>query len=216
MANWMKLIGTQTGKFILGLTGVTLKNNAGNLDVRNNADTAFTGVTAQSATLFNNTAGFGNKIQTSDTQAANFTYTLPLDDGSPTQVLSTDGSGVLSWVSSGGSTTQFQAVDSTSFAFGSTSPISMFTLPANAVIDSVIVIVDTAFNGSPTLSVGVNGGSASKYVSSSDVLLTVADRYDVPNQSIPVGVPENLQITYVAGGASVGAGRVLVTYAIPT
>jgi hypothetical protein len=66
------------------------------------------------------------------------------------------------------------------------------------------------------MSVGVNGGSASKYVSSGDVNLLVADRYDIPNQSVPVGSTEALEITYSAGGATAGAGRVLVTYAIPT
>lgn len=215
MASWLKIVGTQVSNFRLGLLGVRLKDNSGSLDVRNTGDTAFSGVTAEDVTIFNNTAGFGNTIQTGATQAANYTYTLPLDDGSPAQVLSTDGSGVLSWVSAS-STASCWSVDSTSFAFGSSSPISMFTLPANAVISSVIVIVDTAFDGTPTMSVGVNGGSASKYVSTGDVNLLVADRYEVPNQSIPVGTTEALEITYAAGSATVGAGRVLVTYAVPT
>jgi hypothetical protein len=215
MASWLKIVGTQVSNFRLGLLGVRLKDNAGSLDVRNTGDTAFTDVKAQAVTVFNNTAGFGNKIQTGATQAADYVYTLPLTDGTTGQVLETDGSGVLNWVSAG-STSQCWSVDSTSFAFGTSSPITMFTLPANAVISSVIVIVDTAFDGTPTLSVGVNGGSASKYVSTGDVNLLVADRYEVPNQSIPVGTTEALETTYSAGGATVGAGRVLVTYAVPT
>lgn len=214
MSVWTKIIGTQTGRFILGLTGVSIKNNSGVLDVKNNADSAYASAKMQDVTIFNNTAGFGNKIQSGATQAANYVYTLPLDDGSPSQVLSTDGSGVLSWVSSS-STASCWTADTTSFAFGSSSPVSMFTLPANAVVDKVSVIVDTAFDGTPTLSVGVNGGSASKYVGSSDNLLTVADRYDVPNQSVANGSTEALEIYYTAGGATVGAGRVIVTYAVP-
>jgi len=201
--------------FVLGLTGVSIKNNSGVLDVKNNADTAYASVKSQDVTLFNNTAGFGNTIQSGATQAANYTYTLPLTDGTAGQVLQTDGSGVLDWVSAG-STAACWTVDSTALAFGSSSPVTMFTLPANAVIDSVIVIVDTAFDGTPTMSVGVNGGSASKYVGSGDVLLTVADRYEIPNQIAPVGTTEALEITYAAGGATVGAARVLVTYAVPT
>ncbi len=215
MASWLKIVGTQAGKFVLGLTGVTLKNNSGDLQVRNNADSAYSGVTTEDVTIFNNTAGFGNTIQTGATQAANYTYTLPLTDGTPSQVLSTDGSGVLDWISAA-STAACWTVDSTSFAFGSSSPVTMFTLPANAVINSVVVIVDTAFDGTPTMSVGVNGGSASKYVSTGDVNLLVADRYEVPNQSVPVGTTEALEITYSAGGATAGAGRVLVTFAVPT
>ena len=212
MSSWQKLIGTQTGTFILGLLGVRLKNNAGSLQVRDNGDTAFADV--ELAKLKINDVDTVT-IQASPSQTGPYTLTLPVDDGSPSQVLSTDGSGVLSWVSAA-STDACWKVDSTSFVFGSTSPVTMFTLPANAVIDKVTVIVDTAFDGTPTMSVGVNGGSASKYVSSGDVNLLVADRYDIPNQSVPVGTTEALEITYSAGGATAGAGRVLVTYAIPT
>lgn len=212
MSSWQKLIGTQTGTFILGLLGVRLKNNSGSLQVRNNGDTAFADV--ELAKLKINDVDTVT-IQASPSQTGPYTLTLPVDDGSPSQVLSTDGSGVLSWVSAA-STDACWKVDSTSFVFGSTSPVTMFTLPANAVIDKVTVIVDTAFDGTPTMSVGVNGGSASKYVSSGDVNLLVADRYDIPNQSVPVGSTEALEITYSAGGATAGAGRVLVTYAIPT
>lgn len=213
MAFWNKITGTSVGKFILGFTGVTLKNNAGDLDVRNNADSAYASVNAEEIKLNNNTAGFGNTIRTSNTQAADYTYTLPEDDGSPSQVLSTDGSGVLSWITV--ATSSNWTVDSTSFAFGSAATVPMFTLPANAVVDRVTIIVDTAFDGTPTLSVGVNGGSASKYAGSGDSLLSLADRFDIPNESVPSGTDEDLEIYYSAGGATVGAGRVLVTYSFP-
>jgi hypothetical protein len=214
MSVWTKIIGTQTGRFVLGLTGVSIKNNGGALDVKNTADSAYASVKAQDITIFNNTAGFGNQIRTQATQAANYVYDLPLDDGSPSQVLSTDGTGVLSWATAA-ATAHLWAVDTTSVAFGSGATVTMFTLPANAVIDRVSVIVDTAFDGTPSLSVGVNGGSASKYVGSGDNLLTVADRYDVPNQQAAVGGTEALEFYYTAGGATAGAGRVLVTYAVP-
>lgn len=214
MSTWIKTTGTQVGKFILGLTGVTLKNNSGNLEVRNNADTAFANVTAQNVTMTDNASGYGVTFSASTATVASYTLTLPVDDGSPNQVLATDGSGVLSWQSAA-STADCWKVDTTSFAFGSASVVSMFTLPANAVVDRVSVIVDTPFDGTPSMSVGVNGGSASKYVASSDVALGVADRYDVPNQSAAVGTTEALEIAYSAGGATAGAGRVLVTYAVP-
>lgn len=213
MSVWAKLTGTQVGKFILGLTGVTLKNSSGDLHVRNNADSAFSGVTVEDITIHNNTGGFSNTIQTSASQTANHTYTLPPDDGSPSQVLATDGSGTLSWITV--ATSSNWTVDSTAFAFGSAATITMFTLPANAVVDKVSIIVDTAFDGTPTLSVGVNGGSASKYAGSGDSLLTLADRFDIPNENPAVGVSEDLEIYYAAGGATVGSGRVLVTYSFP-
>lgn len=213
MSTWIKTTGTQVGKFILGLTGVTLKNNSGNLEVRNNADTAFADVSAKNVTIIDNASAYGVTFQASTATTASYTLTLPVNDGSPNQVLVTDGSGVLSWQSAA-STADHWKVDTTSFAFGSGATISMFTLPANSVVDRVSVIVDTAFDGTPSMSVGISG-NASKYVASGDVALTVADRYDVPNQQQASGGTEALEISYTAGGATVGAGRVLVTYAVP-
>lgn len=228
MASWLKIIGTQANNFRLGLLGVRLKDVTGNLSVRNTGDTADAEVTAAK---FNASGDTGLVINSDSTgtgsdwkisiarpttgMTSDWTLVLPTTDGSPNQVLVTDGNGVTSWESPS-STSASWSVDSTDFTFGSSSPVTMFTLPANAVINSVIVIVDTAFDGTPSLSVGVNGGSASKYVASTDVNLNVADRYEVPNQSLPVVGTEALEITYSAGGASVGAGRVLVTYGIPT
>lgn len=214
MSSWLKIIGTQTGKFILGLTGVQIKNNAGELDVRNNSDTAFAPLKASTVTVFNDTATHGNTLQTDPTQAVDVTYTLPLTAGTASQVMSTDGTGILSWVSAG-SNAQCLSVDTTSIAFGSSSTVAAFTLPANAVIDSVITIVDTAFDGTANLSVGTSG-AASKYFASTDALLSVGDRYQVPNQIAADVASEALIISYSAGGATVGAARVLVSYSIPS
>ena len=226
MSVWNKIIGTQTGQFILGLLGVRLKNNAGNLDVKTNDDTAYADVTANKFNATGDTgivinsdaAGTGADWKVTINRAtsgmtADVTLTLPPDDGTAGQVLQTDGTGVLSWTTV--NTDATLTTDTTSFAFGSASTITLFTLPANAVVDSVKVIVDTAFDGTPTLSVGVNGGSASQYVASGDTLLTVADRYDIPYQGVANGSSEALEAYYAAGGATVGAGRVIVTYSIP-
>lgn len=98
--SWNKIAGTQLGKFSLGFSGVTLKNNVGNLQVRNSADTAYTEITLNKILLDNNT-GSTVIIQTSST-ASSYTLTLPSTTGTSGQVLSTDGSGNLSWVTSSG------------------------------------------------------------------------------------------------------------------
>lgn len=211
MASWLKITGTQVGKFILGLTGVTLKNNAGNLQVRNNADSAF--ANADVANLKLNGSTYGVTFASSPSQVADYALVFPVDDGSPGQIMVTDGSGNLSWQSAA-STADHLKVDTTSFTFGSASTVSMFTLPANAIIDTVSVIVDTAFDGTPSMSVGITG-NASKYFGSGDSLLSLTDRFDVPNQLTANASAENLEISFSAGGASVGAGRVLVTYSVP-
>jgi len=211
MAFFSKLNGTSVGSFLISLLGVRLKNNSGNLDVRNNGDTAFADVNAKNIGINDNGSGHKTTLQASGSQSGDILLVLPPDDGSAGQVLQTDGSGVLTWATTG-ATSDKVTVDTTSFAFGSSSTISMFTLPANAVVLSVSVVVDTAFDGTPSLTVGVNGGSASKYVGSSDVNLLVAGNYQTSEGWAPVGTTEALEISYTAGSATAGSGRVLVQY----
>ena len=211
---WQKLTGTTVGKFIISLTGVTLKNNAGNLEVRSNDDTDFANVSAQDLTLENNTTGFGVTVTTSGSQGADYSLTLPVDDGTAGQVLSTDGTGVLSWQSAGSTETSWKA-DVTDFTFGSSSPLAAFTLPAGATIDRVDVYIDVAFDTAATMSVGVNGGSASKYVASGDVNMQELGRYTVYNTELPEVGTEAIEVTLSLASATAGEGRVIVTYGTP-
>lgn len=224
MANWLKIVGTQVNNFRLGLAGVRLKDSSGNLVVRNTGDSADADVTADQFNASGDTglvinsdaAGAGADWKISVARpttgmTADWTLTLPTTAGSPNQVLQTNGAGVTTWVDGASGATDI--TDSTSFEFGSASTISMFTLPANAVVLSVIVIVDTAFDGTANLSVGISG-NASKYVASTDTSLQMADRFDMPNENPPNVSTEALEISYSAGGATVGSGRVLVNYSV--
>jgi hypothetical protein len=214
MSSWIKIIGTQTGRFVLGLTGASLKNTSGTIEVKNNADSAFAPLAAQELSVNNNTSGYAVTLKGNNSQSADYDLVLPVDDGTAGQVLSTDGTGGLSWASAGNTDLAWKA-DTTSVEFGSSSTITAFTLPANAVVDRVSIIVDTPFDGTPTLSVGVNGGSASQYAGSGDSSLLLGDRFDVPNQSEASGSTQDIEIYYSAGGATAGAARIIVTYAIP-
>ena len=209
--NWLKIKGTQLSSFVLGFLGVRLKDDAGDLAVRTNDDTGYAAIKASEVNL---EGAYEVNLKTSASQTADYSLTLPVDSGSPGQQLTTDGSGVLTWEDAGDTSLCWKA-DTTSFAFGSGATVTMFTLPANAVVDRVSVIIDTAFDDSPSMSVGVNGGSASKYIGSGDVLMTSVGRYDVPNDSVANGSSEDLEIYYTPASSTVGAGRVLVTYAIP-
>lgn len=231
--NYERINGVQNTTFRLAATSaaatsVVMVNNSGGLTVQD-ATTASTSVTASQFDTTSNTglvinsdaAGSGAdwKFTLSRPAAgmtANTTWTVPVDNGSPNNVLMTDGSGNLFWSNSAAGATD--VTQTTSLAFGSTSPVVMFTLPADAIILSVVVVVDTAFDGTgpvPSMSVGV-AATPSKYVGSGDVDLTVAAGWSVfPN--LPADASsEDLIITFVAGGgATAGAARVLVSYCVP-
>jgi hypothetical protein len=214
--NWLKIAGTQAGKLWLGLTGVLLKNNSGNLDVRNNADTAYAAVQASKAIIYDNTTSYTVTVQPSDSATGSYALTLPTGVGSANQVLQTDGTGVLSWASAASTASNWK-VHTTTLAYGAGATVQALVVPAGNVIQSVIVIVDTAFNATgPSLTVGISG-TTSKYVVTGDTLLTVADRYEIPVSSVADGSDETVNIYYTAGsGGSAGSARVLITYATPS
>lgn len=208
-------VGTHAWKGITG--GIAARNSADSADEKVQASqfeaTGNTGLIINS-----DSAGTGAdwKItlnRPSSGMTADYTLTLPVDDGSPSQVLQTDGSGNLTWASTG-STADCVKVDTTSLAFGTSSPLTLFTTPANAIIHKVQVIIDTPFNGTATVTVGISG-TTSKYMGASQNVLqgTAEDIYE--SNPGKTAASEALIATYAAGGASAGAARILVHYSVP-
>lgn len=226
MGYFSDLFGTVRSTFKLGITGVLLKNSAGNLQVRNNADNADANITTLK--LLNSSDAL--QLNSSATQSAaswrydlarpaagmsaNQTLTMPAGLGTAGQAIVTDGAGNLSYASTA-STASLDHIDTTSLAFGTASPLAMFSTGAADIIDEVEIIVDTAFNGTPSLSIGITG-TTSKYMSATDIDLTAAASTTFKvHPGLPAAGAEALIATYSAGGASAGAARILVHFAAP-
>ena len=228
MSKILDLIGTTASYLKIAIGGVILKNSAGNLLIRNTGDTADAEITTSKVNVSGNdivinsdAAGSASDWtvtlrRPSSGMTASYTLTLPVDDGSPAQVLQTDGSGNTSWVSLAGTADKISC-DTTSIAFGSSATIALFTLPINAVVLCVRATIDTAFNGAPSLSVGISGNT-SKYLSATQIDLTAAAQtvFEVYPGRASVGSTEALIATYSAGGATVGAARIEVEYVVPS
>jgi hypothetical protein len=225
---WQDLIGTTKAFIRIGFTGPRLKNSSGNLLVRNAGDSADVELTALKLNVSGNVVDINSDAagsgadwkytlqRPSSGMGAAVVLTLPPTDGSPGQAIVTDGDGNLTFEDAA-STASSDKADTTTLAFDSTSPVAMFTLPANAVIEKIQVIIDTAFDGAPTASVGISG-TVSKYLASTDIDLTQAATtvFEIhPGVTAPGGT-EALIITYAAGGATAGSARFLVFYAIPS
>lgn len=227
MASFQDIKGTSQQTFQIQKGGAKFRNNSGVLEARNAANSAYADFVAlilraagDSIVLNNDAAGSGADwtmtiARPASGMTAAVTYTMP---AAPTNgyVLTTDSSGNLSWAAPT-SVSDAQKIDSTSFIFSDSSPISLFTLPANAVVMAVHVMVDTVFDGTPTLEIGITG-TLNKYMSTTENDLTSGsgDRWTAHPNNIPVGTTEALIGTYVQGSATAGAARVLVDYAIPS
>ncbi len=228
------LIGTLRSIFGLGGTaGVAIKNSGGTLLVRNAGDSADAELTTSKLhnsgdTLEINSAAAGSgadwkltlgRPSSGMTAAVNFNF--PIDHGSAGQVLSTDGGTSptqTSWVSAA-NTAPCVTCDTTTLNFNSSSTITMFTLPANAVVHEVQTIIDTLFDGtSPSMTVG-KSGSTSKYVGANDTNLASAakTKFITDCAEPPSGSTEALIITFSAatGSPTQGVARILVFYSVP-
>jgi hypothetical protein len=228
---WLDAIGTSLGSFLVGLgsTGVRLKNVSGNMSVRNKADNADVNLTAarllasgDNILINSDAANTGSdwtfQLSRNVAQSAALEIQAPPAKGTDGFVLrqkAGTAAGVLELELAApvaGAPTQ----DTTSLAFGTTSPLALFSLPANAVVDFIDIVIDTPFNGTPTLSIGITG-TLSKYMSATQIDLseTAGTSFNISPNITPSGTVENLIATYAAGGATAGAARILVTYAVP-
>ena len=160
----------------------------------------------------------GNTITLSTDVATTHVIKLPNADGSTGQALITDGSGNWAWATvATGSNAMKSQTHTIGFGTGD-GAISIFTPPQNAVIHRAIVIVDTAFDGNPTLSVGVTAATA-RYMQTTqnelDVIDQIWETQPMYEDAEAVAGDREVFATWVAGSATVGSLRVITTYSNP-
>ena len=224
------LAGTMLSYF--KISTLRLKNDSNVLRVRNAGDSSdlpliasLLSATGEDIELNQDAAGSGadwkmtlRRPSSGMTEAR--VITLPSGNPSVGQAVrvATYAGGVvgLDYVTLAGAADQ-AATDTTTLAFGDSSPVSMFTKQANALVQIIRVIIDTPFNGTPTMSIGI-AGTTSKYSATSEVDLTAAagSIFEIVPEDVATGGTEALIITYAAGGASAGSARVLVTTVVPS
>lgn len=234
MGVFRNLLGTSEVTFRVGLAGPTLKRISGTeLSVRNTADSADAAIRSL---LFKT---FGNDFELNSGAAGSgadwkFTLRRPSTGMTLDVVIVLPSSGAptagdaltVASVAAGVITLQYAAVatgtnmvrfDTTNIVFGTSSPLTMFNNPAGGEIIRTKVTIDTAFTGTPTLSVGIAGTTA-KYMPTTAVDLTAAAGtiYEYESATLPAGGIEAIIATYVAGGAGAGAARIECSFVIPS
>lgn len=231
MSAWQDLTGTIGAFFKLGFAGVRLKNSSGHLLVRNTGDSADAEVTASKVKVSGDTLEVNSDAVSSGADwkmilarqtsgmTADMTYKFPSVKGTDGNVFAQkagSGAGVLEFeLVSAGNTALARKVDTTTLAFNSSSPLTMFTTGAADVINEVRIIIDTAFDGAPSVSIGISG-TTSKYMGATDVDLTMAaGTVFIVHPGKTAQGAEALIATYSAGGASAGSARIEIDYDTP-
>lgn len=213
------LAGTLRNSFRIGLN--LFKSVSGAIEARNKDDTADVAVVGREFHIRDPNSGFVYKVTIPSTSPAylsgDLEFVLPPDNGSSNQALLTDGSGNTYWgtVATGANAMKSQEEVITPASGGST---SVFIPPQGAIIHRVMVSVETAFDGAPTIEIGVTGQTA-RYMQSTqnelDVINQVWENQPMYKDNDATPANREVLITFAAGGATVGAARVVVTYSNP-
>lgn len=234
MGVFKNLLGTVLDRFQLGLTGPLIKNDSGQISVRNAGDTDYATLRAELMRVFGDTielnagaagsaADWVMSLSRPDSgMTTNIDIVLPAGTPSPGQLLRvasySTGVVTLEYASASEGATNVVLMDTTTLAFGSSSPTAMFTKPANALVERVKVIIDTPFDGTaPQVSIGISG-TTSKYAAASHIDLKAAAGtvFDIDNGVVAAGGTEDLIATYTADSSAAGSARVQVIYVIPS
>jgi len=203
------LVRTMQSYFRIGT--IRLKDDSGVVAARNAADTAHAdisanqvrvkGANASNAVILGAPAGLGG----------NATFVLPSADGATGQYLKTNGSGTLSFGDPGSSADQTQAE---AFTQASSSPLTIFTPPANAVIRQITIeVTSAASGGSPTVAVGTVA-DPDAYMDELESDLKETGLYTVYPLANVGASPAAVVLTITPSGQTF-TGNVYVVYTVP-
>ena len=230
MAWYNDLAGTSNNSFLIGSANIW-KAISGGFAARNFADTLDAKIQVSTLEASNDSilinydaAGTVNdwtlSLARNPLQIAALILQAPPSKGTDGHVLrqrAGTAAGVLELelAAVAGSTNQM-TIDTTSLAAGTVSPLTLFNTPASAVISKIEIVIDVAFNGAPTLTIGITASTA-KYMTSAQNTLTrpAGDGFET-NPKLPATAGEALIATYAAGGATIGSARILVHYSVPS
>jgi hypothetical protein len=202
----------RTLKTIFGIGTINIKDSAGVVQLRNSGDTAFVDVAGNKLRVQGNNATNAVVLNAPNALGGTVTFTFPAAVGSTNQVLAdVGGDGTLGFINVSNNSDLTQAED---FTEATTSPLTIFTPPANAIIREVTIVVTVAAAaGNPTVNVGTSG-DPDAYMDETEVDLKTTGTYTV-YPLIDVGGSPSAVILTIVPDSQTFSGEVYVTYSNP-
>lgn len=194
-----------------GPSGFRLSNSSGDCNVENAGGTSKAPLGAHTVKVFGSNADHRVGLTAPAGMSADVDFVLPAADGSPNQLIGTDGDGNLGFYDAASTAELCQAE---SFTQATSSPLTIFTPPANSLITKVQVQVEgAAAAGAPTISVGVSG-TVERDMEAADVDLKTVGIYEVTPMTSVGGTPAAI-IATITPDSQTFSGTVRVWYVLP-
>jgi hypothetical protein len=204
------LVGTLKGYFVV--QDVQIKDDAGIVALRDADDISYAGASAKEIELYGQNAD-AVKLTTVSGAAATI-YAFDDADGAAEGYVLTLGAGNRLYPAAPTTTAGMERVQQEIFDQSTSSPLTIFTPPANALITMVQVEVTVAAVGnSASVSVGISGDE-DRDMDETDVKLKKAALFEVEPNTDVGGAPEAVILT-VTPGSETFSGEVRVWYSIP-
>jgi hypothetical protein len=204
------LVGTLKGYFVV--QDVQIKDDAGIVALRDADDTAYAGASAKEIELYGQNVASVKLTTVSGATAT--TYAFDDADGAAEGYVLTLGAGNRLYPAAPTTTAGMERVQQEIFDQSTSSPLTIFTPPANALITMVQIEVTGAASGnSASVSVGISGDE-DRDMDETDVNLKKAALFEVEPNTDVGGTPEAIILT-VTPGSETFSGEVRVWYSIP-
>lgn len=202
------LIGTLKGYFII--QDVQVKDDSGIVALRDADDLGYAGAAAKELEIYGLNATSVKFTTVSGATAT--TYSWDDADGASAGYVLTLGAG--NRVYPAAPLSGAEQVQQEAFTEATTSPLTIFTPPANSLITTVQVeVITPAAGATATVSVGISGDE-DRDMDETEVKLKKAGLYEVEPNTDVGGTPDAIILT-ITPGAETFTGEVRVWYTIP-
>lgn len=212
MANQILARLTRTMSSWLRIGNIQVKDSSGVVQFRNGGDTAFADSASNKVKIQGNNATNAVVLTVPNALGTTVTFTMPSAVGTTNQVLAdTGGDGTLGFIDVSANANLLQQE---SFTEASSSPITIFTPPANARILRIMIDVSVAAAaGTPTISVGT-AATPTAYMTTTENDLNAIGVYEV-DEPYELGGSPSAVIATIAPDGQTFTGIIYVEYANP-